>query len=161
MNSKGFSFMVSAILVIIMLIAGATFIYQRKQATEKTFLGSIWDMAFPSKTESIEIPGTTVGGGCGTRQITDTSLLAAAVQDCWKKATAGTNNPCCYKIDASKLTTTIGEKDLSTRLSGTGVSLDWRIEANLDKTSSMFTVCYDAGWGGEVFLTRTPAADCS
>ncbi len=158
---RGMSFLVTAILALIILGAAAAFIYQQKQKTEKTFLGSIWDMAFPSKTEGIIIPGTTVGAGCGTRKIVDAGILAAAVHDCWKKATAGTNNPCCYKIDTSTLTTTISESELSTKLLGTGVSIEWNIESNIDKTASMFTVCYDAGWGGEVFLTRTPASDCS
>src|SRR5574342_824568 len=101
-SKKGFSFIVSAILVLVILIVAAIFIFQQKQKTEKTFFGSLWDKFFPEKTEQIVIPGTTVGGGCAPIALADVNDLARWTVTCFQKGEKG--EKCCYSMQTSGLT---------------------------------------------------------
>ena len=165
---QGFSTVVSAVLVLIILVAAAVFIYQQKQKTEKTFFGTIWDKYFPSKTESITIPGTTAGKGCAHVRITSADELAREAITCWQLGKKqGSNYPCCAMIESIDLTTIITESDWTTAQKNLQPDITSKITWNLGvlnfvKGAPAATLCFDYNvFGDEVYLTFNPVTDCS
>lgn len=164
---RGFSTVMSAILVLIILVAAAVFIYQQKQKTEKTFFGTLWDKFFPERTEQIVIPGTTAGKGCAHVRIANADELAREAITCWQLGKKqGGNYPCCAMIESIDLTTIItaadwtnAQKNLKPDITS---KITWNIGAqNFVRGSPAATLCFDYNtFGDEVYLTFNPATDC-
>jgi hypothetical protein len=166
-GKKGFSFIVSAILVIVILIAGAIFIYQQKQKTEKNFFGTLWGQFFPEKTDQIVIPGTTAGKGCAHVRITSADELAREAITCWQLGKKqGGNYPCCAMIESIDLTTGITESDWTNAQKNLQPDITSKITWNVGvknfvKGASAATLCFDYNaFGDEVYLTFNPVTDC-
>ena len=141
--------------------------------TEKA-INKFMETVFPSKMESVVIPGTAVGAICPTITIKDADELAQAVVDCWNKGKqAGRHLECCYNIDPSKLKTEIQKTDLQNALrrnsklgkymadaSCRGMTWDSESFTRAIAGKAKFTVCYDRYGCDEVYVTYYPQKRC-
>jgi hypothetical protein len=165
MTKKGIStVMVSAILVIVILVAAAIFINQQKQKTEKTFFGTLWSKFFPEKTEQIVIPGTTASSGCAPIAIVDSNDLARWTVTCFQKGEKG--EKCCYEAQTSGLAVDLTDADWKAALKSIKFTEDtvWNLGSpRIVKGAPAPTLCYydDYGPYNDVYLTFNPTADCS
>lgn len=163
-SKKGFSFIVSAILVLVILIAAAIFIAQQKEKTEKTFFGTLWNKFFPDRTEQIVIPGTTVSGGCAPIALADVNDLARWTVTCFQKGEKG--EKCCYSAQTSGLTADLTDADWKAALKAIKFTEDtvWNLGSpRIVKGAPAPILCYydDYGPYNDVYLTFNPTADCS
>ncbi len=153
-------------LTVIVVLIMTIFTGQQIGKTEQNFFVKLINKFFPSKIESIVIPGTTVGAGCPVVTIEGVDMLAQATIDCWKQGKKFSDNvQCCYAIDPKNLKTTITDSNLREVLTKRGVEvagkIAWKITP-LSSSTPVFTVCYDYNlFADEVYLTFYPKGDCS
>lgn len=128
---------------------------------------------FPSKIESVVIPGTTVGGGCPTVSIRDVDDLAQAVVDCWNQGQKYGQLECCYNINPANLKAEISKTELQSALrkkgtlgksladsSCSGMTWDSQSFPRAIAGKAIFTVCYDTTRCNEVYVTFDPKKYC-
>ncbi|MEM3154642.1 MAG: hypothetical protein QW165_03710 [Candidatus Woesearchaeota archaeon] len=163
--------LVALLALIFLLFAG-----QQREKTE-TSIGALWKRIFPSKTETITIPGTTAGGGCPTIYINSAEMAAQAAIDCWKQGKMYDDEVvCCYILSAERLEGEIYKSNLLDALrkhSELGKELadalcggfQWKISVEkvpIQKGAYPVTVCFNEGMlCDDVFFTYNPESDCS
>ncbi len=152
---------ITVIVVLIMTL----FTGQKIEETEQNFFVKLVNKFFPSKIESIVIPGTTAGAGCPVVTIDNVEMLAQSTIDCWKQGKKFNDNiQCCYAIDPKNLKTTITDSNLREVLTKRGVEVASKIAWKITPLSSgtpVFTVCFDYSLPDKVYLTFYPKGDCS
>jgi len=163
---KGFStIMVSAVLVVIILIAASWILFEQKGKTG-SMIDNLWKLFFPEKTEQITIPGTVVGGGCAPVLVKSTAELAQVIIDCCNKGkcrdTVSDAVPCCNDVGMDPTGSgTITKSDLIkavlARPDGKSITVNWHINEviPIKKNIPAFRICYTAPWAGgnEVHVT--------